>query len=42
MRFTRDQIVNQPELELVRLTRRLAELEARDSRPRPQALSRGV
>jgi very-short-patch-repair endonuclease len=34
MRFTRDQIVKQPELVLVRLTRRLAELEIRDPRAR--------
>lgn len=34
MRFTRDQIVKQPELVLVRLTRRLAELETQHVRPR--------
>ena len=32
MRFTRDQIVEQPALVLVRLTRRLAQLEAQSGR----------
>jgi very-short-patch-repair endonuclease len=42
MRFTRDQIVKQPELVLVRLTRRLAELEAQDPRVLPRALGRSA
>jgi len=42
MRFTREQIVKQPELVLVRLARRLGELEAQHSHVRPEVFGRGA